>query len=131
MNGTFRQKDDKNESINWDPFQELEEMQHRLSTVLGRQLNRRQDGDKELITVAEWAPVVDIIEDETEYLIKVDLPEIKKEEVKVTVETAYSFFLASVSWKKKKKAENITVLRGPTAALAAPSACRTMRTPRR
>jgi hypothetical protein len=30
--------------------------------------------------------VVDIIEDETEYLIKVDLPEIKKEEVKVTVE---------------------------------------------
>jgi HSP20 family protein len=115
----------------WDPFRELEDMQHRLSTVLGRQLNRRQDGDKELITVAEWAPVVDIIEDETEYLIKVDLPEIKKEEVKVTVETAYSFFLASVSWKKKKKAENITVLRGPTAALAAPSACRTMRTPRR
>jgi hypothetical protein len=30
--------------------------------------------------------VVDIVEDETEYLIKVDLPEIKKEEVKVTVE---------------------------------------------
>jgi HSP20 family protein len=30
--------------------------------------------------------VVDIIEDETEYLIKVDLPEIKREEIKVTVE---------------------------------------------
>ena len=29
---------------------------------------------------------VDIIEDETEYLIKVDLPEIKREEIKVTVE---------------------------------------------
>jgi hypothetical protein len=54
----------------WDPFRELEDMQHRLSTVLGRQLNRRQDGDKESITVAEWAPVVDIIEDETEYLIR-------------------------------------------------------------
>jgi HSP20 family protein len=62
----------------WDPFRELEDMQHRLSTVLGRQLNRRQDGDKESITVAEWAPVVDILEDETEYLIKVDLPEIKE-----------------------------------------------------
>ena len=53
-------------STYWDPFRELEDMQHRLSTVLGRQLNRRQDGDKESITVAEWAPVVDIIEDETE-----------------------------------------------------------------
>ena len=41
-------------------------MQHRLSSVLGRQTHRRPDGDKESITVAEWAPVVDIIEDETE-----------------------------------------------------------------
>jgi hypothetical protein len=52
----------------WDPFRELEDMQHRLSSVMSRQTNRRQDGDKESMTVAEWAPVVDIIEDETEYL---------------------------------------------------------------
>ncbi|HSZ76005.1 MAG TPA: hypothetical protein VK775_01260 [Chthoniobacterales bacterium] len=48
------------------------------SPPLGCQLNRRDDGDKESITVAEWAPVVDIVEDGTEYLVKVDLPEIKK-----------------------------------------------------
>jgi HSP20 family protein len=53
-------------STYWDPFRELEDMQHRLSSVLGRQTHRRPDGDKESITVAEWAPVVDIIEDETE-----------------------------------------------------------------
>ena len=70
----------------WDPFRELEEMQHRLSSVLGRQLQTRQNGDKESITVAEWAPVVDITEDEQEYLIKADLPEVQREEVKVTVE---------------------------------------------
>jgi HSP20 family protein len=45
-------------------------MQHRLSSVLGRQLQPRRNGDKESITVAEWAPVVDITEDEQEYLIK-------------------------------------------------------------
>ena len=94
-------------------------MQHRLSTVLGRQLNRRQDGDKESITVPEWAPVVDIIEDETEYLIKVDLPEIKKEEVKVTVENG----VLVLSGER--------ILSGPTAALGAVSAYRTMRMPRR
>jgi HSP20 family protein len=70
----------------WDPFRELEEMQHRLSSVLGRQSQTRQNGDKESITVAEWAPVVDITEDEQEYLIKADLPEVQREEVKVTVE---------------------------------------------
>jgi HSP20 family protein len=87
----------------WDPFRELEDMQHRLSTVLGRQLNRRQDGDKESITVAEWAPVVDIVEDETEYLIKVDLPEIKKEEVKVTVENGVLVLSGERKLEKEEK----------------------------
>jgi HSP20 family protein len=73
-------------TTHWDPFRELEDMQHRLSSVLGRQSQPRQNGDKESITVAEWAPVVDITEDEQEYLIKADLPEVQREEVKVTVE---------------------------------------------
>jgi HSP20 family molecular chaperone IbpA len=78
-------------------------MQHRLSTVLGRQLNRRPDGEKESITVAEWAPVVDIIEDEAEYLIKVDLPEIKKEEVKVTVENGVLVLSGERKLEKEEK----------------------------
>ena len=115
----------------WDPFRELEDMQHRLSTVLGRQLNRRQDGDNESITVAEWAPVVDIIEDETEYLIKVDLPEIKKEEVKVTVENGVLVLSGERNLEREEKGRNITVLSGPMGALGAVSAYLTMRMPRR
>jgi HSP20 family protein len=38
------------------------------------------------MTVAQWAPLVDITEDDKEYLVKAELPEVKKEEVKVTVE---------------------------------------------
>jgi HSP20 family protein len=75
-----------NALTHWDPFRELEDMQHRLSSVLGRQTQRRQDGDDDSITVAEWAPLVDIVEDEQEYLIKADLPEAKKDTIKVTVD---------------------------------------------
>jgi hypothetical protein len=64
-------------------------MQQRLSSVLGRRPQRR-DGDKESITLAEWSPLVDITEDDKEYLIKAELPEIKKEEIKVTVEISSS-----------------------------------------
>jgi HSP20 family protein len=104
MNGTFRQKTTKNKALTyWDPFRELEDMQHRLSTAVNRQLNRRQDGDKESITVAECAPVVDIIEDETEYLIKVDLPEIKKEDVKVTVESGVLVLSGERKLEKEEK----------------------------
>src|ERR1700738_1434072 len=75
-----------NELSRWDPFRELEDMQHRLSSVLGGQTQRRHDGGRESITVAEWAPVVDITEDDKEYLIKAELPDVKKEDVKVAVE---------------------------------------------
>jgi len=39
------------------------------------------------MTVPEWAPLVDIAEDDKEYLIKVELPEVRKDDVKVTVES--------------------------------------------
>ena len=61
-------------------------------------------------------------EDETEYLIKVDLPEIKREEIKVTVETGVLVLSGERKLGKEKKAENITVLSGPMAALGVVSA---------
>jgi len=46
----------------------------------------RNNAGKENLTVADWMPVVDISESDGEYLIKAELPEVKKEDVKVTVE---------------------------------------------
>jgi HSP20 family protein len=69
----------------WDPFKELEEMEKRLATIFGRGA-LRTNGEKEAMTVAEWSPLVDITEDEKEYLIKAELPEVKKEDVKLTVQ---------------------------------------------
>ena len=70
----------------WDPFRELDELQNRLSSLFGRAPLRRNGDKDEAITVAEWAPLVDIVEDDNEYLIKAELPEVKKEDVKVTVQ---------------------------------------------
>jgi len=36
--------------------------------------------------VADWVPVVDVLEDDKEFLIKAELPEVAKDNVKVTVE---------------------------------------------
>jgi HSP20 family protein len=68
----------------WEPMREMEEFQNRLSTLFGRPL-RRGNGREE-ITLPEWTPLADITEDDKEYLIKAELPEMKKEDVKVTVE---------------------------------------------
>jgi len=71
--------------VRWDPFRELEDMSERLNRVFSRPSGLRNNG-KEAMTVADWMPTVDISENEAEYLIKAELPEIKKEDVKVTVE---------------------------------------------
>jgi HSP20 family protein len=87
----------------WDPFKELDELQHRLSTLLGRVPARRKDAAKEAMTVAEWAPLVDITEDDKEYLIKAELPEVKKEDVKVTVENGVLTITGERKFEKEER----------------------------
>ena len=54
--------------------------------MFGRPAVLGSEGQEEPLAVAEWAPLVDISEDDREYLIKAELPEVKKEDVKVTAE---------------------------------------------
>ena len=55
------------------------------------------------MTVTEWAPSVDITEDEKEYLVKADLPEVKKEDVKVTVENDVLTITGERKFEKEEK----------------------------
>ena len=87
----------------WDPSREMEELQNRLSNFFGRTPARLGDTKEESMTVAEWAPLVDITEDEKEYIIKTELPEVKKEDVKVAVENG---LLTIVGERKFEKEEN-------------------------
>ena len=70
---------------NWDPLRELDEFSSRLSTVFGPNQGQKRD-ENGWFTKAQWAPLVDISENENEYLIKTELPGIEKDQVKVTVE---------------------------------------------
>ena len=46
---------------------------------------RERRDKKQAITVTEWAPLVDISEDDKEYVIKAEIPEMKKEDIKLNV----------------------------------------------
>ena len=87
----------------WDPYKELEEMQHRLSTLYGRAPVRKDSGKEEALTVAEWVPLVDITEDDKEYLIKAEVPEVKKEDVKVSVQDDVLTIAGERKFEKEEK----------------------------
>src|SRR2546426_2987313 len=53
------------------------------------------------MTVADWAPAVDITEDDKEYLIKAEIPEVEKKDVKVTVQDG----VLTIQGERKKETE--------------------------
>jgi len=87
----------------WDPFKEMEDRQSRMARLFGLVPARVTIGDKESMTVTEWTPLVDIIEDENEWVVKADLPEVKKEDVKVTVENGVLTITGERKFEKEEK----------------------------
>ena len=87
----------------WNQLKEMEALRHGLGSLFGRSAAQRPDGHEEPRAVAEWAPVVDISEDDQEYLIKAELPEVKKEDVKVTAEEGTLTIMGERKFEKEVK----------------------------
>jgi HSP20 family protein len=87
----------------WEPLLDLGSIENRLEKALGRAFPSllAGNGEKEAMTATQWAPAVDISEDDKEYLVKAELPDLKKEEVKVTVENGQ----LSISGERKQEKE--------------------------
>ena len=86
----------------WNPFRELDEVQNRLTTWFGG-FPTRLFGNGKTLKMTDWSPQVDIIEDEKEYLIKADLPEMKKDDVKVTMENSVLCISGERKTEKEEK----------------------------
>ena len=88
----------------WNPFKELQELETRWPSIFSPRA-ATVDGGKEAMTVAEWSPLVDIAEDEKEYLIKAELPDMKKEDVKLTVENDVLTISGERKYAREEKGE--------------------------
>ena len=86
----------------WNPLRELEDFQNRILNAFNPASARRSNG-QESLTFAEWMPLVDITEDEKEYLITTELPEVQKDDVKVTVENGVLTITGERKFEKEEK----------------------------
>src|SRR5688572_15617629 len=85
----------------WDPFKELDELHGRLSSVLGLPQGAG-NGDTGTAMLPKWAPVADISESETEYVIQAELPAVNKNDVKVSVEGGILTLSGERQFEKEK-----------------------------
>lgn len=86
--------------FHWSPSRELEEFNERFNRIFGRTIARAESG-REAMTVADWAPTVDISEDDKEYLIKAEIPEVDKKDVKVMLQDG----VLTIQGERKKETE--------------------------
>lgn len=90
--------------VRWDPFRDLEDVSSRLNWMFRRPALPQTNGsNKETMIVADWVPSVDVSETEGEYQIKAEIPDVKKEDVKVTVEDGVLTIQGERKYEKEEK----------------------------
>lgn len=87
--------------VRWEPFAEMDSMFNRLMpTMFNRWPSRfgSSNGNEGV----EWAPSADISETDKEYLIRAELPAVKKEDVRVTVDDG----MITIEGERKQQKED-------------------------
>ena len=86
----------------WSPLREMETVRSRMDRLFGGRTLVPWIGE-ESITSSEWSPLVDVSEDDKEFTIKADLPEVRKEDVHVTVEDGTIRITGERKFEKEEK----------------------------
>ena len=87
----------------WEPFREMDDLLKGFGPMFGRMptLARPTEGGY------EFMPLADVIEREKEYLIKVDLPDVRKEDVKVLFDDGVLTIKGERKVEKEVKGETV------------------------
>ena len=90
--------------VRWDPFSEMDRVFNHLmprSLLSWPRLALSDNGGSKL----EWSPSADISETDKEYLVRAELPAVKKEDVKVTVDDGMLTIEGERKQQKEEKNE--------------------------
>ncbi|MCM2309999.1 MAG: Hsp20/alpha crystallin family protein [Steroidobacteraceae bacterium] len=90
--------------IKWEPFRDMDDVFDRFVTESLRRWPRQAAESRQS---HDWAPAADVSETEAEYLIKADLPEVRKEDVSVTVQDGVLTLAGERRQEKREETEKL------------------------
>lgn len=82
--------------VQWNPFREMDDFFKTFNHGYGRSLSP---------AIEAWTPVVDISENPKEYLVKAELPGVKKEDLKVHTQNGVLTLSGERKYEKEEKNE--------------------------
>jgi HSP20 family protein len=90
--------------VRFDPFRDMAALQDRVNRIFADAYNRRSEDD--LATRGAWTPAVDIYEtDAHELVLKVELPDVAKEDISLQVENNMLTISGQRNMEKQVKEE--------------------------
>jgi HSP20 family protein len=98
--------------VRWSPTRELAAFPTDVLSMQ-REINRmfddffRSDRDDSSLLAQSWKPAVDIVEEDDAYVAKVELPGVKKDDVKITMQDNVLTIRGEKKSEKKGKEENL------------------------
>jgi HSP20 family protein len=104
----------------WNPLRELEEFQTRILNAFrpSSAPGQGQQNGAEGFTQSAWLPPVNIAEDDKEYVITADLPEVSPKDVKVTLENGLLSITGERTGEKEEKARKYHLMERSYGAFA-------------
>jgi len=85
--------------VRFDPLRDLETLSGRLNRLFDRSVFGETGREGQVF--GDWAPAVDVEETDKEYVVKADLPDIKRDDVKIGIEDG----ILTVEGERKQEKE--------------------------
>ncbi|MBW7859684.1 MAG: Hsp20/alpha crystallin family protein [Rhodocyclaceae bacterium] len=85
--------------VKWDPWREMEDLFDRYARTTGL----ARGGSQEPLASQDWSPRVDIAETEARFVIKAEIPDVKKEDVQVSVDNGVMTIKGERRQEKEEK----------------------------
>ena len=91
--------------VRWDPIREMDQFLVRpLGSFTGRWPRLAADTDD---GESAWTPTLDLSETDSEYLVRADLPAVKREDLNVTVDNDAVTIAGERKFDKEEKSERV------------------------
>lgn len=88
--------------IRWTPNRTFDEMFDNFSRMFDERLSRI-GADRQTMTLADWRPACDIQETAESYVVHAELPDVKKEDVKLSVQNGVLMLAGERKQEKEEK----------------------------
>lgn len=89
------------------PHTELDLLRNQLNTLFERTFDEFEPWEKPLAKMTSWKPAIELHEEKDEYVMKVELPGVNKEDINIEINENQIIISGETEQKRENKKDNI------------------------